>query len=113
MDEGARAHKRCALPDFDESKWGPTRPGPHMGRLPLYREDRCGESSEDGCPGSWYRTEYISSLSPYMRLSGKDGTYSANIILDRCHDPRVIRAINYYEQERARCSYHLEERRLG
>lgn len=60
------------------------------------------ETYEDGCPGSWYRCEFFSSVIRYTRPVSGDGVYSPNILLDRCHDELIIEAVHYYEQEQAR-----------
>lgn len=52
---------------------------------------------EEGCPGGWYRCEFVRSLSRYRR-SGSDNKIE-NIFLSRCQDRFVIEAIHYLEDE--------------
>jgi hypothetical protein len=85
-----------------------------MGALPIYDgpspSDEPPESHEDGCPGAWYRSRFVSSLIPYERSTNGEGLYSENLHLSRCTDPLVLEAIQYLEHERARALSHMRER---
>lgn len=68
------------------------------------------ETTEDGCPGAWYRCGFVASLYPFERHVSGDGVYSENITLSRCTDPLVLEAIHYLEHERARSLGHQREK---
>jgi hypothetical protein len=85
-----------------------------MGRLPVHDGPRpCEqpqETSEDGCPGAWYRCGFVQSLVRYERTSSGEGVLNENLMLSRCHDPLVLEAIQTLEIERARCLSHNREK---
>lgn len=108
-----RAQLRCALPDFDRTKWHLPQANEHMGGPEDHQGHKPGESTEEGCPGSWYRCNYIYSLVRYQRHRDANGSFTENLSLTRCKDPRVLEAIHHLEQERIRCSNYLDEKRLG
>lgn len=71
-----------------------------MGREPDYEREgehrwlRPREDIErDGCPGGWYRTEFIGSLMRYYRRRDGKGGRNVNPHLDACDDPFVISCI--------------------
>lgn len=71
------------------------------------------EPAEAGCPGSWYRTDWLASLRRYMRREGSGGRID-NPVLSRCDDPLVHEAIAELEaQEDAATAEHLERIRKG
>jgi hypothetical protein len=120
---GQRREYRCALPGFPRSEWkGTTRHvGIHMGRLPILQptQEDLGvnlqappEMHDEGCPGAWYRCDFVRSLWKYERLMTDSG-YSPNIMLDRCDDPLVLEAIQYLENERLRARSADMEKRYG
>lgn len=98
---------RCALPGFPERLWGETKSGYYMGALPIYegpkQSDEPPETSEEGCPGAWYRARFVRSIEKYERPVSADGVYSENPIVTRCTDPLVLAAVHHLEIERARC----------
>lgn len=93
-----------------------------MGRLPIHGEPDPDEPELDdpmhprddhreGCPGAWYRCAFADSLHAYERHA-TDAGYSANPLLDRCHDRLVLEAIQFIEAERLRArAYWAEKRR--
>jgi hypothetical protein len=118
---------RCALPGFDESTWAeafdPAQPRLFMGRLPIYGEPDVDEPYQDnpmqprddhrdGCPGAWYRCGFAASLYDYERHM-TDAGFSANPLLDRCHDRLVLEAIQFLETERLRARAHWAEKRTA
>lgn len=52
---------------------------------------------ESGCPGAWYRTDFVGSVLHYYRNKDEHGGRIANRALDLCDDPLVIEAINRLE----------------
>lgn len=73
------------------------------------------ESLVDGCPGGWYRCEFLDSLRPYRRRMIEGGGHDANPLLDRCDHWLVLEAISYYEdcEAHARAEYHREMDRIN
>lgn len=67
------------------------------------------ESTEDGCPGSWYRCAFADSVSRYERTIMRDAIAS-NPLLDRCDDSLVLEAAAYLETERLRHRNFWNER---
>lgn len=59
------------------------------------------EPNEDGCPGSWYRCDFVYSLHRYLRPCA-EGVYSPNLSLDRSPDRLVVDATSYFELEQGR-----------
>jgi hypothetical protein len=59
------------------------------------------EPNEDGCPGAWYRCDFVFSLHRYMRPCA-EGVYSPNLALERTSDRLVVDAIAYFEHEQMR-----------
>lgn len=116
---------RCPL--ISPRKWFPPgeQPRPHMGGPSLVGEDpkepdlRDGyvnleephDSNQEGCPGSYYRCEWVWSCFRYMRPVSFDGVYSANQELDRTTNRLTIDAIRHleYEQSRWRAWYRRTE----
>ena len=56
------------------------------------------ETLEDGCPGGWYRCEFIDSFRRYRRNVTEGGGHDSNPILDRCEHWLVLEAVAYFEQ---------------
>lgn len=87
-----------------------------MGRLPILGQDvpedvnpeRPPDDHADGCPGSWYRSEIVNSLSRYERILTEHG-FSANLFADRSDDRLVIEAMQCIEIERVRARAHWAE----
>lgn len=92
----------------------PRHSNPYMGRhgspaldslVQLGRRNKPGkphEDIEDGCPGAWYRTDYVDSVDRYRRERSDGG--------GRVHNPRfknaawqVQAAVMYLESEQERC----------
>jgi hypothetical protein len=114
---------RCALPGYEESRWMTGEaPRRYMGRLPIYgeadpddvrveygeRPDAPLDNHDDGCPGAWYRCEFVASLHKYERLL-LDSGFSSNLLADRTDDPLVIEALQVLEAERVRARAHAQE----
>ena len=77
-----------------------------MGDARRYRDDgrldiHPAESHCDGCPGGWYRSAFVDSVTTYERHLF-DGGFSANVALDRTTDPLVIESTQYLESQRLR-----------
>lgn len=116
-----RRRFRCALPGFDETQWGDGSESlrVYMGRLPIVGQDvpdevdprRPPDDHDDGCPASWYLSEFANSLAKYERILTEAG-FSANLLADRCDDPLVIEALQYIERERVRSRNHWNEIRF-
>ncbi len=77
-----------------------------MGRLPILQPDPSepnpkhpGESTEGGCPGSWYRCEWTASVSKYERMLSEHG-FSENLHLTRSDDRLLLDAVTYLEGQR-------------
>lgn len=104
-DRDRQAMFRCPVVASARSRW--RLPGSgfavHMGADPDYDTDEQEphESTEDGCPGGWYRTRFILSVGRYTRPCA-DGVYSPNLMLDRSDDPLVHEAVAYYEMQQSR-----------
>lgn len=96
----------CALPGFNTGTWtGKSLVRRYMGANPRY--DREGKDSdwnnpkerpeETGCPGSWYRTDFVQSVLDYRRKPDSNGGRIPNRLLDLCENTLVIEAVNYLE----------------
>lgn len=106
-----RQHYRCALPGFNRALWKANPQGSfYMGRLPDHEDPlnphEPPERLDEGCPGAWYRCEFVRSLVPYERTASADGVLNENLRLTRCTDPLVLDAIQYLETERVRARNH-------
>lgn len=104
---------------FPEYHWknDKQRPSIYMGRLPVYGQAEARELSnplrppeqhDDGCPGGWYRSEFIASLQKYERIFLESG-FCSNVLLDRTDDRLVIEATQYLELERIRHKNHSSQ----
>lgn len=100
---------RCTFPLFREGDWYGVDTAPHdyMGLPPEHAangdvEEFPQEPMADGCPGGWYRCEFVQSLHQYFR----NGTLD-NPLLARCDDTLVLEAVAYYEQQCARAREFL------
>lgn len=111
MDIGKRMQRHCALPGTDTSQWTgeeiyPTR----MGAPADY--DREGQPDDPmtgywakpfedivnaGCPGAWYRTEFVSSVLHYYRRAVEGRQRVPNPSFDQCDDWLVREAIQELE----------------
>ncbi|MEL6705032.1 MAG: hypothetical protein AAFP15_12200 [Bacteroidota bacterium] len=90
-----------------------------MGRLPILQETNGEspsphppESTEDGCPGSWYRSVFALSVSRYERLLTDSG-FSDNLHLSRSQDRLLLDAVAYLEMQRLRARNRDEEARAA
>lgn len=122
LDPGARARRNCALALFDDRKWKGTELQPCYMGLPPKPEWRTEtgwkqrawetppeDNENEGCPGGWYRCEWIRSLGKYRRRGSE--TKIENLLLTRCQDRLVLEAIQYLEDEEANSLGHFYEAR--
>lgn len=85
--------------------------GVHMGRLRVlddpYENDpeHPAEHTDDGCPGSWYRSAFALSVAHYERMLTQSG-FSENLALSRSDDRLLLDAVSYLEGERVRSHNH-------
>ena len=101
--EQARHH--CALPGFDVSSWtGEPNTRIHMGAPRDYsREGKgdwaapCEPIAETGCPGAWYRTDFVVSVLRYYRRRDEHGGRVENPALTQCTDPLVHESVQALE----------------
>jgi hypothetical protein len=92
----------------------PPRSNPYMGRYaskPLDALVQLGlrnkpgkprEDIEDGCPGAWYRTDFVDSVDRYTRRRTKGGGRVPSPPFDRA-PWQVQAAVLYLEAEQERC----------
>lgn len=111
----------CTLPGFDRSLWERTEISDNdwMGAPRNYDREGVdpnwvtpGEPAEAGCPGAWYRTEFVGSLMRYYRPGDGNGGRVENLDLRDCTDSLVreaVRALEFYEN--AAMSKHYEDER--
>ena len=109
LDPAAQAGNRCTLPGYDRGTWSDARVYQiHLGARPRWDLEgtdhrltggACSHErpAEDiilnGCPGSFYRTAFVSSLLPYYRRGDANGGRVSSPALDQCGDPLVQDAI--------------------
>lgn len=114
-----QASLNCALPNFDTSTWtGDRLVRVHMGAPRDYAREGQGDwaaPAEDiengGCPGSWYRTDFVASVLRYYRRRTEGGGRVPNPALDACDDPLVHEAVQALESyEDGALSEYLENR---
>lgn len=67
------------------------------------------ERATDGCPGGWYRSRFVASLIPFMRMRVQGGQRVSNPLFDRCDDELVIALVLYHEIEQERWEGQKEE----
>jgi len=59
------------------------------------------ESFEDGCPGGWYRCEFVRSLDPYLPTPAGQGWMESPLLTP--DTPRlIVEAVQLYKREKAR-----------
>jgi hypothetical protein len=64
------------------------------------------EDFADGCPGGWYRCEFVRSLDPYLPTQAGQGLMESPLV--GRDTPRVlIEAVQLYKRERARAEGHF------
>lgn len=66
------------------------------------------DSEAEGCPGGWYRCEWIRSLGKYRRRGGGESR-TENLLLTRTNDRLVLEAIQYLEDQEAQALSHFYE----
>lgn len=102
----AQADRNCCLPGQDTSTWkGQRLVKIYMGAPTRYdREGKDGDwqkpkedPRESGCPGAWYRSDFVGSVLHYYRRTDNNQSRIANRAFDLCDDPLVIEAINTLE----------------
>ena len=57
------------------------------------------ESHEDGCPGAWYRCDFVFSVQNYERLYHHQSGFQTNEMLNRTDDALVLQATAYLENQ--------------
>lgn len=123
-----RSKHGCTRIDIPPAPWDvdakALRRGGWMGRSPLHAKTKelCDvkvnpampfEEPEDGCPGGWYRSQFVVSLLPYMRTRAEGGARNSNPLLDRCDDELVVQLVMYLEHEQERQQAWREEQASG
>lgn len=65
------------------------------------------ESIADGCPGGWYRTEFIASVRKYRRRMNDQGGHDPNPLVNAETHWLVLEALSYLEscEAHARSEY--------
>lgn len=63
---------------------------------------RPSEPLDEGCPGGWYRCEFVSSVMPFRRRRTRDGLHDSNPRLNDSTDPPILEAIAFYEEQEAK-----------
>ncbi len=115
-----QAKRNCALPFFDVSTWrGECLKNVHMGAPRDYAREKQGgdwatpyeDIENGGCPGAWYRTDFVASVLRYYRRRTEGGGRVPNPALDACDDPLVHEAVQALESyEDGALSEYLENR---
>jgi hypothetical protein len=57
------------------------------------------EDPDGGCPGGWYRSRFVDSVRPFLRMRAEGGSRVSNPFFDRCEDDLVLQLVMYLEQE--------------
>lgn len=105
--------RNCLLPGFSPCDWTSEEADAEvrMGAPPEWEREGemkdhpirrgwakpCEDIVNEGCPGSWYRTEWCTSLERYRRRLDDNGNRISNPSLDRCEDPLVHEAVMLLE----------------
>lgn len=119
FDNAARARMCCGLEGFPQRRWEPQGLIQiHMGAPPRWDLEgrdvdddgrpirwphgtnwkRPHEDPEDGgCPGAWYRCEFVRGLAPYRRRQTGEGGRVENVALSRCEDRLIAAWIDLLE----------------
>ena len=92
-----RAPVRLSVVREEFGEWGKRLP-PNVDRTPP-------ESPAEGCPGAWYRSPFVASLRPYLRLGDSNGNRVDNLLL-RDAPSLVLEAVTEYEAEASRHTAH-------
>ena len=95
----------CALPGFPVGTWtGDKVYKIRMGAPRDYSRHGKGDwatpheiADETGCPGSWYRNDFLGSVLRYYRRRDKQGNRIENLLLSRCDDELVLEAVRALE----------------
>lgn len=66
------------------------------------------EDWREGCPGGWYRSEFVRSVMPYVRRRTEGGGRTANPLFDRA--PAVVAAAVLYLEAEQEASIRHQER---
>lgn len=112
--EAPRSERGCTRVDLAPVAWcvdpQKIRRGGYMGRarLPPHTQRDDGlpvlwktppEPASDGCPGGWYRSRFVWSLQPFMRMRAEGGQRVSNPMLDRCDDELIMQLVLHFEHE--------------
>ena len=115
LDPEQRAAHCCALPDFDTNDWTASDiPGVHMGADPDYASEATDpqwehpfeEIESEGCPGSWYRCEFVRSLAKYRRQQDANGGRVDNHAYRNVTDEFVWSCLSLWESFEAAAESH-------
>ena len=86
-------------PELEKKKYG---------RIPIdWRHPY--EDMADGCPGGWYRCQFIDSIWPYLRRRTDNGDRVTNRRYDESKDKLILDACEYWEQEDERCRNYTKQ----
>ena len=106
-DPGKQRRRLCVLPGHDCSTHDPAPKLPRvwMGRGRDYsREGKAPDwaaphepIADMGCPGAWYRTDFMRSLDRYYRRRTENGGRVDSPALTQCTDSLVLEAIQTLE----------------
>lgn len=128
LDEN-RSARGCGRIDLDpvDQRTEPKaiHSGGFMGRLPIAPDSASldgvkrnprypTEDPDDGCPGAWYRSAFVSSVLPYLRRRDDHGGRVVNLMLDRTDDELLVELVSYAEDEQERWeAYRAQESARG
>ncbi len=106
-----RSRRGCTRVDLPPVPWDVEAKAIHragwMGRDPVRESTQCGvtinprmptEDPREGCPGGWYRSNTIASLSPYLRRRDSHGGRVPNPMLDRTDDEVLLQLAMLFEE---------------
>lgn len=115
--DGKRSERGCTRADLQPVAWHVSaqriRVAGYMGRYSLTpgteTEDGMrvhwrypAERPEAGCPGGWYRSRFVYSLWPFLRMRAEGGQRVPNPFFDRCDDDLVLALVLHHEHEQER-----------
>lgn len=115
LDPEQRAAHCCALADYDTNQWTASDiRHVHMGAPANYEAEGVDSAwqhppenvEDDGCPGSWYRCQFIQSLLPYRRLQDGNGGRINHHAYNDVTDPFVKTCLRELELEESAAESH-------
>jgi hypothetical protein len=103
LDPEARAARHCCLPDFDTNTWnGENLVQIRMGAPADFDsedENPAEDIEHEGCPGAWYRSEFIDSLLKYHRRVDDNGGRVSDHAYSSVADPFVQQCLRALETQ--------------